>query len=114
MSDSFARNIGFVKYFIIAPETPALDDASRPENRYACVEKYRPLRDYRSAELFLRPREKGLTSLAIFFELIDQDISPVSDLILHPDLKFLTIDHIYTASFWTLIPASSKNLLCPP
>lgn len=88
--ERFARNVGFIKHLTIAPETIATEDL-----RGVCLEKCRPLRDRRSAELLLRPRGNGPTSLAIPFELVEQDLSPLCDLIIHPDLKFLTIDHVY-------------------
>ena len=93
--ERFARNMCFVKHLVVAPETPALDENFDHINRFACVERCRPLRDRRSAKLLLRPREKGPVSLAIPFEILDQDLSTLFDLILHPGLKFLTIDHIY-------------------
>lgn len=88
--ERFARNVGFIKHLTIAPETIATEDL-----RFVCLEKCRLLRDRRSAELLLQPRGKGPTSLAIPLELVEQDLSPLSDLMIHPDLKFLTIDHVY-------------------
>ena len=88
--ERFARNVGFIQHLTIAPETIATEDL-----RFVCLEKCRLLRDRRSAELLLRPRGKGPTSLAIPLELVEQDLSPLCDLIIHPDLKFLTIDHVY-------------------
>lgn len=85
--ERFARNVGFTKHLIIAPETQ--------DWRFVCLEKCRPLRDRRSAELLLRPRGKGPTSLAIPFEFVEHNLSPLWDLIIHPDLKSLTIDHAY-------------------
>lgn len=98
----FGRNMSFVKHLIIGPETSVLDaetsvlnEISISKNRSVCLEMCRPLRDRKSAELLLRPRGEGPVSLAIPFELIYQDLSIVSDLILHPGLKFLTVDHLY-------------------
>ena len=88
--DRFARNVGFIKHLTIAPETIATQDL-----RFVGLEKCRLLSDRRSAELLLRPTGKGPISLAIPFELVEQDLSPLWDLIIRPDLKFLTIDHIY-------------------
>ena len=88
--ERFARNVGFIKHLTIAPGKEATEDW-----RFVCLEKCRPLCDRRSAELLLRPRGKGPTSLAIPFELVEQDLAPLCDLIIHPDLRFLTIDHNY-------------------
>ena len=93
--ERFARNVSFIKHLLIAPENTGIDETAHPDYRYACIERCRPLRDRKSAELLLRPRGKGPASLAIPFEIVHQDLSTVSDLILHPGLKFLTIDHVY-------------------
>ena len=107
--ERFARNMRLTEYLTIAPETPAMDGDSFPDHRAICIEKCRPLHDRRSAELLLRPRGEGPISLAIPFELTEQDLSPLSDLILHPGLKFLTIDHIYC----TLLDFDSGSLQEP-
>ena len=88
--ERFARNVGFIKHLTIAPETIATEDSI-----FVCLEKCRLLRDRTSAELLLRPRGKGPTSLAIPLELVKQDLSPLCDLTIHPELEFLTIDHVY-------------------
>ena len=88
--DRFARNVGFIEHLTIGPEPIA-----RENLRWICLEKCRPLRDRRRAELMLRPRGKGPTSLAIPLELVEQDLSTLCDFIIHPDLKFLIIDHEY-------------------
>ena len=88
--ERFARNVGFIKHLTIAPESIATEDL-----KFVCLEKCRLLRDRRNAELLLRPRGKGPPSLAIPFELVEHDLSSLCDLIIHPDLKFLTIDHVY-------------------
>ena len=93
--ERFARNMSFVEHLVISTDTPAPDETARCDNRFACVERFRPLRHRNDAELLLRPKGKGPSSLAIPFEIIEQDLSPVSDLIIHPRLKFLTIDHVY-------------------
>ena len=105
----FARNMQFVRHLTIAPENTARDVTSSPSRRAVCVEKCRPLRDRSSAELLLRPGE-GPISIAIPFELTNQDLSPLSDLLLHPGLKFLTIDHIYCE----LLDLNSGSLKQPP
>ena len=88
--ERFARNAGFIKHLTIAPESIATEDV-----RFVCLEKCRLLRDRRSAELLLRPRGKGPTSLAIPLELDEEDLSHLCDLLIHPDLEFLFIDHVY-------------------
>jgi hypothetical protein len=37
----------------------------------------------------------GLRSLTIPFEIMDQDLSPISDLLLPPTVEFLAIDNYY-------------------
>ena len=64
--ERFARNAGLIKHLTIAPET-----VEREDSKYVCLEKCRLLCDRRSAELLLRPRGKGPTSLAILFELVE-------------------------------------------
>ena len=97
--ERFARNMSFVKHLVIAPETLGFDEVSRPEPRLACLERCRPLRDRRSAELLLRPKGEGPVSLAIPFSIADQDLSAVSDLIFHPRFKHLILDLAYCELF---------------
>lgn len=40
----FARNMTFVKYLLLSPEIPAIDESANPLTRLACFEKYRALR----------------------------------------------------------------------
>lgn len=88
--ERFARNVGFIKHLTIAPEGIATEDS-----KFVCLEKCHLLRDRWSAEPLLRPRGMGPTSLAIPFELVEHSLSPLCDLIIHPNLKFLTIDQVY-------------------
>ena len=55
--ERFARNVGFIKHLVIAPETLATE-----ESRSVGREKCRVLRERKSAELLLRPRGKVATS----------------------------------------------------
>ena len=92
--ERFVRNVGFVKHLTIAPENAVPDEVS-VGHRSVCGEKCRPLLDPANAETLLRPRGKGPTSLAIPFELSRQDIEPLHKLIIHPELRFLTLDQEY-------------------
>jgi hypothetical protein len=56
------------------------------------------------AEHLLRPRGSGLASLSIPFEIVDQDWSQISDLLLPPTIEFLAIDNYYCK----LLTASSS------
>ncbi|KAF5854958.1 hypothetical protein ETB97_010487 [Aspergillus alliaceus] len=91
----FARYMGFVKHLLLSPKTPAIDDATHPNTRLACFEKCRAMRHRQYAELLLRPRGRGFASLTIPFEIIDQDWSLISDLLLTPTIEFLAIDNFY-------------------
>lgn len=91
----FARNMRFVRHLLLSPEAPAIDDAAQPDRRLACFEKCRALRRRNSAELLLRPQGRGLASLTIPFEMVDQDWSLISDLLLSPGVDFLAMDMYY-------------------
>lgn len=97
----FARNMGFVKHLLLSPETPALDEAASPQTRLACFEKLRALRYRQCAELLLRPKGRGLSSLTIPFEIIDQDWSFICDLLLPPTVEYLAIDNAYCEALMT-------------
>ncbi|KAJ5101048.1 hypothetical protein N7456_007100 [Penicillium angulare] len=90
----FARNISFVKHLLLAPEIPALDEAADP-TRLASFEKPRVLRHRQSTELLLWPQGRGFQSLTIPYEIIDQDWTSISDLLLPPTVEYLAIDNIY-------------------
>lgn len=91
----FARNMSFMKHLLLSPETPTVDEAAHPHTRLACFEKCRAMRHRQYAELLLRPRGRGLKSLIIPFEIVDQDWSPISDLLVTPTLEYLAIDISY-------------------
>jgi hypothetical protein len=108
----FARNMSFVKHLLLSPETPTVDDAAHPDVRLVCFEKCRAMRHRQYAELLLRPQGRGLASLTIPFEIIDQDWSLISDLLLTPTIEFLAIDNHYCG----LLMASSgysRELITP-
>ncbi|KAF3394004.1 hypothetical protein F1880_005514 [Penicillium rolfsii] len=91
----FARNMTFVKHLVLSPETPAIDESVNPWTRLVCFEKCRALRDRKSAELVFRPKGRGLASLTIPYEIINQDWSFISDIFLSPTVEYLAIDNIY-------------------
>lgn len=93
--ERFARNMSFARHLLLCPETPTVDDAVDPNTRLACFEKFRAIRHREDAEHLLRPRGKGPTSLTIPFEMVDQDWSQISDLLLPPTVEFLAIDNYY-------------------
>lgn len=100
----FAQNMSFVKHLLLSPETPSLHERYHPHKKYACFEKCRALRQRKYAELLLRPQGNGLASLTIPFEIVDQDWSLISDLLLPPTVEFLAIDSYYCE----LLTASSS------
>ncbi|KAH1274102.1 hypothetical protein KXW98_008311 [Aspergillus fumigatus] len=91
----FVRNMSFVRHLLLCPESPAIDEAAQPDTRLACVEKCRAMRHREYAEHLLRPRGSGLASLSIPFQIMDQDWSQLSDLLLTPTVEFLAIDNYY-------------------
>jgi hypothetical protein len=91
----FTQNMSFVKHLLLAPSTPTIDDAAQPDTRLACFEKLRPLRRRPCAELLLRPQGSGIVSLTIPFEIVDQDWSLISDLLLPSTIEYLAIDNVY-------------------
>ncbi|KAF4231147.1 hypothetical protein CNMCM8980_005371 [Aspergillus fumigatiaffinis] len=100
----FTRNMSYVKHLLLSPEIPTVDDAAGWQTRLACFEKCRAMRRRQYAELLLRPRGRGLASLTIPFELVDQDWCFISDLLLTPTVQYLAIDGFYcgllTARSW--------------
>lgn len=86
--ERFTRNAGFTKHLTIASEIN-----TRGNSGTLCVERCRLLLHHKRAQLLLRPRGKGPTSLAIPFPLVKHNLFPMSDLILHSGLRFLTIDN---------------------
>jgi hypothetical protein len=103
----FARNMTFVKHLLLSPETPAIDESANPWTRLACFEKCCALRHRQSAELLLRPKGRGLASLTIPYEIINQDWSFISDLLLAPTMEYLAVDNIYCK---ILMTQSSQEL----
>lgn len=95
--ERFTRNMSFVKHLTLAPNVPDPDRDFHLGTRLACLVKCHALQDRSSAELLLRPGGAGPTSIAMPFELMkhSSDFSTISDLILTPQLEFLTIDHKY-------------------
>ncbi|KAK2756957.1 hypothetical protein FQN54_004925 [Arachnomyces sp. PD_36] len=95
--ERFARNMSWVKHLVIAPEKPFRDEDHYFElYRSQSIEKCRAMRHRQYAELLLRPRGgRSLSSLAIPFQIRDQDLSHISDLLLPPTVEFLVIDGSY-------------------
>jgi hypothetical protein len=91
----FARNMSFVKHLLLSPGAPAIDESVNPWTRLACFEKCSALRHRQSAELLFRPKGRGLASLTIPYEIINQDWSFISDLLLAPTVEYLAVDNIY-------------------
>jgi hypothetical protein len=87
--------MSFVKHLLLCPETPTIDEAANPDIRLACFEKCRATRRREDAEHLLQPRGKGLTSLTIPFEIVDQDLSQISDLLVTPTVEYLAINNYY-------------------
>jgi hypothetical protein len=110
--ERFARNMSFVRHLLLCPETPTVDDAANPDTRLACFEKCRAIRHREFAEHLLRPRGRGLKSLTIPFEMVDQDWSRISDLLLAPTIEFLAIDNYY-CRFLNGTSKYSRGLISP-
>ena len=105
--ERFTQNMSFVKHLLLAPETPTIDAAARPNtNRLACSVKLRSLRRRLDAERLFRPQGSGLVSLTIPFE-IDQDWSPISDLLVSPTIEYLAVDNFYCE---ILMASSTKSV----
>jgi hypothetical protein len=85
----------FVKHLLLSPETPAIDESANPWTKFVCFEKCRALRYRQSAELLLRLKGQGLASLTIPYEIINQDWSFISNLLLAPTMEYLAVDNIY-------------------
>lgn len=107
----FVRNMSFVRHLLLCPGSPAVDDAARPDTRLACFEKCRAMRHREYAEHLLRPRGSHLASLSIPFEIVDQDWSQISDLLL-PTVEFLAIDNYY-CKLLTASASYSRGLTTP-
>ncbi|GCB25500.1 hypothetical protein AAWM_08385 [Aspergillus awamori] len=105
----FARNMGFVKHLLLFPAAPAIDDAAEPRTRLACFQRCRAMRHRQDAELLLQQKGRRLASLTIPFEIIDQDWSHISDLLLTPTIEFLAIDDYYCE----ILMASSRYSRAP-
>ena len=108
--ERFTQNMQFVRHLTIKPNKFSREVVGRGAFKYVTVEECRILRDRRLAELLLRPMGKGITSLAIPFELEEQDLRPLSDLILQPNLKSLTVDQFYCSKLDPKPLASLKSL----
>ena len=106
----FARNMRFVRHLLLSPETPAIDEAARPNTRLACFEKCRAMRYRQYAELLFRPQGRGLASLSIPFEIIDQDWSFISDLFLTPTVEYLAIDNFYCGRLMARSSCSQNSI----
>lgn len=89
---NFARNIGFVKHMTIAAKRPVgtcIDDAEA-EKKTRDI-----LCGHTGVGLLLHLKRRRIESLAIPNKLVHEDISTLRDMVLHPDLRSLTIDHRY-------------------
>jgi hypothetical protein len=93
--ERFGRNMAFVKHLLLSPENPSIDEVAHPYLRLQCAEQCRAMRQYKSAELLLRPHGGGLASLTIPFEIEGQNLSHISDLLLPRTVEFLAIDDFY-------------------
>ena len=93
--EHFAQNVGYIKHMTITTK-PGVS-CLRAYNVYESETNkiHDILRGRTGAELLLRLKGKNLVSLAILFLQGHEGIPYLRDLILHPDLKFLTIDHEY-------------------
>jgi hypothetical protein len=110
--ERFVRNMSFVRHLLLCPESPAVDDAARPDTQLACFEKCRAMCHREYAEHLLQPRGSGLASLSIPFEIVDQDWSQVSDLLLPPTVEFLAINNYY-CKVLTASSSYSRGLATP-
>ncbi|KAK2590418.1 hypothetical protein QQS21_011905 [Conoideocrella luteorostrata] len=93
--ERFARNMTMVKHLVLSPESPAIDEAAKPNTRLACFEKLSMMRQRQYAKLLLCPQGRELASLAIPFEIINQDWSLISDLLLTSTVEYMAIDDSY-------------------
>lgn len=99
-----------MKHLLLSPETAAIDEAANHHTRLACFKKPRALRHRKHAEILFRPQERGLTSLTILFENIDQNWSFISSLLLPATGEYLAIDNIYCQALMT---HSGQDLVSP-
>ena len=90
----FARNMGFVKHLMLAPELPLKED-SGDNDRLVSSETYRALRNREDVKLLLRPQGGGPISLIIPFAIVNEEFSTITDLLLPPSVEFLVIDDYY-------------------
>lgn len=67
------------------------------------------MRHRQDAELLLQQKGRRLARLTIPFEIIDQDWSHISDLLLTPTIEFLAIDDYYCE----ILMASSRYSRAP-
>ena len=93
--EHFAQYMGYVKHLTIATEQPV--------DCHVSVSK--KIHDM----LLLRPKGKGPISLAIPTKLIHEDIPYLRDLILHPDLRSLVIEHSYCGLLRSGLHSSEDN-----
>ena len=110
--ERFARNMGFVKHLLLSSNTPTFEDEEQPATRLVCFEKCRAMCHRQYAELLLRPQGRDLASLTIPFEIMNQDFSLVSDLLLTSTVEFLAIDNYY-CEILMASSGHSQNLTSP-
>jgi len=73
LQERFKRNISFVKYLFLSPESLVINKVIYPNTKLLYIEKCHAIRYRQSAELLLRPQGEGLASLTIPFEIEGQD-----------------------------------------
>ena len=93
--ERFAQCMSFVKHLALLPAEPTVDEVAHPDRRFACFDRCLALRNRHDAKQLLQASHQGPVSLAIPFEMKVQSLSPVFDLVLGPNLRSLTIDHVY-------------------
>lgn len=93
--ERFTQYMSYVEHLVVLPEMLGEDIDADPINRFVSFEICRALRNRDDATLLLQPKGKGPKSVAIPYKMRAQNLSPIFDLILHPHLTSLTIDHYY-------------------
>lgn len=95
--ERFVQNTSFVKHLLLHPEKPLTHGAESGIANIACGETCRALRHRRYAESLLRPEGSGggLLSLTIPFMIVNQNWTPIRNLLISPTLEFLAINLLY-------------------
>ena len=89
---NFTRNMGYVKHMTIAAKrlVGTCEDYENAQKKTRDI-----LCGQTGAELLSHLKRRKVESLAIPIELVYEDVPHLRDVILHPDLRFLLIDHKY-------------------